>query len=438
MTDAAANEAEQARIFNAFNPLDAATPAQYFDTASARGTDGALVKEFERYISLARENYVRFLFAGHIGSGKSSELQHLREKLLHGAAKKVHYFPVLIDTNDYVADYDADAIDLLLAIVAEIAASLREELNIELKESYFRDRFRELKQFLLSNVELTEGEVTIWNAKVKLRRLKADEIARGKVREALRPQVSTILAEIDALLNQVRAELGKNARGFTDIVLIVDNLEKIRKVANADEGFPSHKELFLEQYTKLTGFKAHVIYTVPLRLVRSTDAPQLPLRYDAIFVLPAVKTRDRSGQPFAGGIDALISLIERRVRPATLPSVIETEALRFLIEYSGGHVRHLMLFVPPRPRPSRYRSTSARRAKRWGNWSRRTRARSPASIGRSWWRWSSRRIRRSKTPIPPTSRCLRTPRFSNIATATETTPSRRRSRGTPCIRSSGS
>jgi len=345
VTEIPADEELQSRIYNAFNPLDAAGSAVYCDMSTARGTDGALVRDFQRNIRLAGTNYIRFLFSGHIGSGKSSELEQLRQNLLARGPGGGRYFPVVIDTNDYIDDYDADAIDLLLAVVAETAARLREELQINLSDTYFQKRFAELKSFLLSDVELTEGEVTLGNAKLKLRRLKADETARNKVREALRPQVSTILAEINLLLAQVRKQLTSSQTGYDDVVLIIDNLEKIRKVANAAEGFASHKELFLEQYTKLTGFDAHVIYTVPLRLVRSADAPQLNLRYDSIFVLPAVKIRERDGRPFPGGTAALQSLVERRVAPRPLADVIAADALDFLIGCSGGHVRHLMIFM---------------------------------------------------------------------------------------------
>jgi hypothetical protein len=340
----AADEELQARIYNAFNPLDPATPEQYFEMTAARGADGALVREVLRHIKLARTNHVRFLFSGHIGSGKSTELLELRQKMLNQTGG-FRYFPVVVDTNDYLADYDADAIDLLLAIVAELAAALREHLKIDLSDTYFQRRFAEIRDFLLSEVEATEADLTLAGAKVKLRRLKADETARAKVREALRPQVSTILAEINSLLDAARVKLQQDKRGFNDIILIIDNLEKIRKVSNAAEGFPSQKELFLEQYTKLTGFNAHVIYTVPLRLVRSADAPQLNQRYDGLFILPAVKTRDRAGKPFVTGCTALSLLIARRIAPAELDDVIDADALQFLLDYSGGHVRHLMLLM---------------------------------------------------------------------------------------------
>lgn len=338
-------EQDQARIYQAFDPLHAASSEQYLEMTVARGTDGALVKEFLRHIRLAQQNHIRFLFSGHIGSGKSTELLQLRDKLLHAPSGPIRYLPVVIDTNDYLADYDADALDLLLAIVAEVAATLRDRLKIDLQDSYFERRFAELKSFLLSEVDVSEGEITLANAKVKLRRLKADETARAKVREALRAQVSTILAEINSLLDRVRTELAARKSGFTDVVLIIDNLEKIRKVGTAGEGFPSQKELFLEQHSKLTGFNAHVIYTVPLRLVRSTDAPQLNLRYDSVFVLPAVKTRDRKGKAYAPGRAALGILVAQRVAPLKVDDVIQRDALEFLIEYSGGHVRHLMLFM---------------------------------------------------------------------------------------------
>lgn len=337
-------EEDRARLYNAFDPLAPADMGQYVDMDAVRGTEGALIKDVLRHIHLARDHYVRFLFSGHIGCGKSSELKQLNHILLTSKGERC-FFPVFLDTHEYLSDYDTDPIDLLLAVVAELATQLRDNLKIELKDNYFKDRLLELKSFLFSEVEVEEAEVELWKVKAKLKLLKANDVARTEVRQALRPRVATMLGEINSLLTTVRGLLREKKTGYTDLVLIVDNLEKIRKVTNAPEGFASHRELFLEQHAKLTGFDAHVIYTVSLRLVRSTDAPQLLQRYDRVFVVPSVKVMQRDRTRYDPGDAALRSLIERRITPTPLPNVFTEEALAFLLRYCGGHVRHLMIFI---------------------------------------------------------------------------------------------
>jgi hypothetical protein len=92
--------------------------------------------------------------------------------------------------------------------------------------------------------------------------------------------------------------------------------------------------------------QAHLIYTVPLRLVRS-DGPQLQQRYGvAPFVLPMVKVIERGSRTsFQPGVDCLRALLQKRLGDLSLEEVFAPDALDFLLKYSGGHVRDLMIFV---------------------------------------------------------------------------------------------
>jgi hypothetical protein len=60
-----------------------------------------------------------------------------------------------------------------------------------------------------------------------------------------------------------------------------------------------------------------------------------------------VKVEERgSHQKFDKGWETLEELVQKRIGPdALLESVIEREALEFLIRYSGGHPRQLMMFL---------------------------------------------------------------------------------------------
>ncbi len=334
-------------IYNACDPYVPAPAEYYYDCAEARGSS-ALSQEFQNHLRLAKD-YLYFLFTGHIGCGKSSELKQLERSLTAASPPYSCYFPILLDVSDYLDDYDASPTDILLAIVTEVADTLREKLGVELKDNYFSKRLNEIKDFFLSDVEINEGELSLGFAKAKVQRLKKDPAARQKVRSVLEPKMSTMLEEINTVFDEARLAVKKAKVGkqpCVDIVLILDNLEKIRKLGGMEEGLASQRELFLEGYTKLTGMKAHFIYTVPLRLVRSTDGPQLEQRYGPLFVLPMIKTIERSTrQPYQAGVDSIRALLQKRLGHLKPEQVFNSDALEFLLMYSGGHVRNLMTFV---------------------------------------------------------------------------------------------
>ncbi len=338
-------------IYNACDPFKPATKEYYTDCAIARGSS-ALIQEFQGQLALAND-FLCFLFSGHIGCGKSSELEALSRELAQAqpAPGAARYFPVLLNISDYLDDYDAAPTDILLAIVTELAAALREQLKIELKDNYFLKRLNEVKEYFLSDVEINEGELSLWGAKAKVQRLKRDSVARQQVRAALMPQMSTMLAEINTVFDQTRLLIKQHPvpageQPYVDIVLIVDNLEKIRKISGVEEGLASQRELFVEGYTRLTAMQAHVIYTVPLRLVRSADGPALVNRYGALSVLPMVKVIERGTRAtYTPGRECLKMLLKRRLGSVTLDQAFTAEALDFLLTYCGGNNRFLMTFV---------------------------------------------------------------------------------------------
>ena len=126
-------------LYRACDPLAPATPEYYVDCSDARGSN-AFTKQFCK--DLARSNTkLKRLFSGHIGSGKSSELQHLSQKLAERALVSPHkrYFPVIMDATEYLNESDFAVTDILLAIVAEIGDAFRTELKIDLTDTYFKN-----------------------------------------------------------------------------------------------------------------------------------------------------------------------------------------------------------------------------------------------------------------------------------------------------------
>jgi hypothetical protein len=346
-------------VYNACDPFEPASAEFYVDCAAARG-EGALTENFRRRLAL-EDGHLRYLFSGHIGCGKSSELAVLKRCLdVADSGSPERYFTVLLDAHEYLDDFDVTPSDILLAIVTELADALREHKPaIELKDNYFKNLWGEVKDVLFSKVELeeieAEGEPSFFGTKLgkvtaKIKLLKRDPEARAKVRGKLAPRVSSMREEINSILDDARLQVRNltppaNQPRYKDIVLILDNLEKIQRVDSKGEGEASQKQLFVERAPQLTGLLAHVIYTVPLRLARA-ESEQLRQRYgEPPFVLPMVKVRERNGKPYEQGLDFLKALLQKRLGGHQLEEVFEPQALKYLLHFSGGHVRNLMTFV---------------------------------------------------------------------------------------------
>lgn len=90
------------QLYNACNPWKPAPPEHYLDCSEARGS-GALAQTFVRHLSRAMGNgYLRFLFSGHVGCGKSSELEQLRHALACPAPDAPRCFPVVVNVSEYL------------------------------------------------------------------------------------------------------------------------------------------------------------------------------------------------------------------------------------------------------------------------------------------------------------------------------------------------
>jgi hypothetical protein len=335
-------------IYRACEPSEPATAEYYLDCAEARG-GGHLTAQFCRHLQMAAGPRC-FLFSGHIGSGKSSELSELRRVLLKNEIAGRRFFPVLVNCRDYLDEADVTPTDIILTAVTDLAATFRDELKIELKDNYFVDRFREIINFFGSEVEMKDFTISLWGMKPKLQLLRSNGWARERVRDALKSKITTIAEETNTVFAQARIALGKHkpddgGKPFDDFVLILDGLEKIQALER-EKTLALQRDVFLEGAPTLTRMRAHVMYTVPLELVRA-EGPKLMQRYDAkVFVLPMVKIAERvSRQPYRPGVACIRDLLQKRLGGMKLEEAFEPDALDFLITYSGGHIRNLLFFI---------------------------------------------------------------------------------------------
>ena len=324
------------KLYNQFDPLSPAHPEQYLDCSQVRG-GRALLARCRRELRQTN-GYCKFLFSGHIGGGKSSELLRLAEVL----GQEERLATLVLDLSGYLDPYDTSVSDIYLATVAELGELLKQQFQVKLGPGFVKRRFSELKGILTANV--TPGtELNFGALKLSLGQLKGTPEVRQLVRERLAPQIGNLRAEVNQVFMEARQALIQ--KGYTDLLLVLDNLDKVRSVAEHTEGEASYRALFLENAANFQQLQVHLVLTLPLTLVRS-QGPQLEQTYGSTpFVLPMVKVKDRRGHRYEPGRQKLRDLMRKRLEGRSLDEVFDPEAVDWLITYCGGDLRSLIRLV---------------------------------------------------------------------------------------------
>lgn len=347
-------------IYKNFDPAIAASDDFYVDCTDVRG-GSVFVDKLCTALTEAQDPeprqraYIHALFAGYSGGGKSSELRHLQDKMQdkNPPASHKRFLPIFIDMRQYLDDFDAAREEILLAIVAELARVLEEREKIVLANSYLVKRFNEIKRYFLSDVEINEGEIDLPGAHLTVQRLRTSPEARDKIRKALQGQTSTLLQEINTAFPDARIKLRKHkpldgGQPYTDFVLIVDALDRLYGYGDKKTQDESQRALFVDDASVLTGLYANCVFTVSLSTMRASETQLTSLYNRKPFLLPMIKieSRGNSHAEYTTGRKRLAEILEKRIPPSvTLPNVFEDDALDFLITYSGGHVRSLLMYA---------------------------------------------------------------------------------------------
>jgi energy-coupling factor transporter ATP-binding protein EcfA2 len=337
----------QTAIYNAFEPNVPADSRFYADCKEARGGSALVKKMIDRLNSAKNEN-LRYLFTGHLGCGKSSELLHLADKL----EKETTFFPVYIDFEEYLDKQDATLEDIFLGMISEIASRCRDKFEIKVKEESY-SLIKKIAGFFGDFSAKGEIGLPFDIAKLNIEKLRQNPNLRQQVRAAIKQdEKKSLFSELNDFIMEIELRL-KQETEFNKLIIIADSLEKIKRFEKGEkeeDEIISQEKLFLGKSEQLTGIATNVIYTVPLSLYRSHYGTQLPQFYGKnVFVLPMVKIHQRGkfDEPFEIGRQELIEIINKRLKHTgtSIDKVFKEDALEYLLKYCGGHIRSLVRFV---------------------------------------------------------------------------------------------
>ncbi|MEC4814171.1 MAG: AAA family ATPase [Scytonema sp. PMC 1069.18] len=339
------------RFFKACNPsktliMGNVSDRQYYiDFSAVRGCK--IVEELQRTIvRISPDEPTCQLFTGHIGCGKSTELQRLKAEL-----EQAGFHVVYFESSQDLDMADIDVSDILLSVARQVSASL-EAINIKMKPGYFANLFKEIGDFLQTPIELSaQAELSLGIAKISAKTKDSPQL-RSQLRQYLEPRTNSILQAInEEILDRAIEQL--KLRGQAGLVVIIDNLDRVdmRPLAS---GRSQTEYLFIDRGEQLRRLKCHVVYTIPLSLIFCNEYETLKNRLGggiAPKILPMVLVRQRDGSDYEPGISLLRQLVLARAFPEVLPNVRldliselfdRPETLDRLCRVSGGHIRNLL------------------------------------------------------------------------------------------------
>ena len=336
--------ADVKKIYQAFDPapLAAADSDLYVALDEVRGSSG-LVRRLTEPIRLSDKPTFQLL-AGHIGSGKSTELRRVQKELENGQDR---FFTVFCQILEDIDPSDADFPDVLLAIMRQVARQFRERLQVDLKPGYFKQRWGELKELLGSEVKLESLELETGLGRFTAA-IKSSPSTRDKIRKALEPKTERWIDAANDVLGE--AALHAQKKGYAGIAVIVDDLDKLSMLHQPEIRGSVAERLYLERHVQLTAFVCHMIYTIPLALAYSCKEREIANRYGmtAPPVVPMTKIHDPDGKKHRRGYERLRDVIARRLKSAGADAkdvFADDAVMDRIIECSGGQPRFLITMI---------------------------------------------------------------------------------------------
>ncbi|MDE7203696.1 MAG: ATP-binding protein [Lachnospiraceae bacterium] len=331
-------------VFNS-NPLqDESEMNQFYQEATeARTGDpySGFVEKMDLLLEDSHHSLIHKLFIGHAGVGKTTELYRLKH-----IAEKKGFLTCLgrcdIDLDSGDIEY-TDVLFYILDLLVNKACveGLKISDNVVQKiESYWNSNTELLKTISVqgeaeisfaAGTEIGIKKVIQLLANVK-GILKNSAESKKEVRTQIEPRSSELIHQIKEVIEEIRKQLQKKGRPEIPFV-ILDGLDKIP--------LGQARKIFQENGSRFQSLPIHLLVTFPISLSYTPEYKDIQVWFSNPEKLPMIKIRNwQQGayqENYTEGVDTIKAIISKRADLA----LFTDEALRELINYTGGYIRDL-------------------------------------------------------------------------------------------------
>ena len=320
-------------------PLDGDKDPRWVDTYEARGE--ASLKHIAQVLGVddagaklqepPAQGY--YLFCGHRGSGKSTELRHLRNQLDGRDLFRVVFADATIELDVHNLRYQ----DILLHLAAKLSGQLADEgcdihhRHLEPLYDWFVERVEkreETKQFALESKAGAEGKLSVLPLVAKVfgsisTAFKTNASYKQELRLTLQNYFSDFAAAFNELVATAESQLERR------VLFVVDGTDRLR----TDDA----KAFFVTDVHQLQQIRGLFIYGAPIHLAYEGDG-QATQNFNRVFHLPMVKVENEDGSPNQDGLNAMQRMLLRRADDSLFDAGVADD----LAKACGGHPRDLL------------------------------------------------------------------------------------------------
>ncbi len=289
---------------------------------------GAISKLEQRLLNGTRETKV--FLSGHVGSGKSTELNLLMVK--PEIVQRFAVVPLRFEDQEWAT---LDSAQVLFRIAGELFQTYKGKL--EKSGKALKEKLGILSDniYQAAGVRATEGsvgfEVSLFFVKFK-QDLKLSEKLRRGFREFgesnqnfLQDLISKIVDDIE---NALTEEEGPN-----ELLVVVDDLDKLRTAEQ-------HRDIFDTNLPALLAPPVRIVFTVPTA-VRFGDDVRAEIRHNSecLYPIRVLEKAPDKWNPEDAYVDDRIGFFHDVVAQRVNAALIDREAIRLAAIYSGGVLR---------------------------------------------------------------------------------------------------
>ena len=281
-----------------------------------------------------------YLFSGHRGAGKTTELKRLMQELEESDIAAFY-----CDVEDYLDlnDPKKAQTELVFTALAGLGDEIRKKYRADVLQESIWERINNKLQTKVElspklNIPGVSGAAIEFSLQENVR-FKQELIDFAEQSSRFDQEAQDFAAELCKIIKQ--------QSGRQKIVLIVDSLERLSAPRGEEQTlFNSLKSLFFNHPARLALDDINLIYTVP----PYTDAvlPNVSAYYADTFYLPNFKVidkreADKQAKENAEGIKNMVSIVEKR--DAGWCNYISENVLKHLAWLSGGNVRRYFSLI---------------------------------------------------------------------------------------------
>lgn len=291
---------------------------------------------FNREINLG--NKVTLFLAGMRGSGKTSELAKIAQKLNN----KDCFLCIICNLDEGLDLNSMEYTDILIFQLERLFEELRNRniaINNDIIKSlyeWFGERVKEVNHvikkeggFELEVKAETPSLFSFLNIAAKLKASIAGSNENAdKIRTTFKNNFTTLSLKFNEFIEHVNSTL-RHYNIAQEVLFIVDGLEK---VATKD----IRKKLILDEANRIKQIKVNTVFTLPIELAPEC---QRLLSFSQVVSFPFVKIKERDGSVIEEAIKRFENFVYRRIDASLFDS---SETVRKAILYGGGSPRELL------------------------------------------------------------------------------------------------